>query len=53
MERLNNLEEIKEYLDKSIAYWRNKRDIENNKIAKYYIDAFQSVRTSIFGKTKK
>lgn len=53
MKKLDNFEEIKKYLDKSIIYWRNKRDVENNQIAKYYIDAFQSVRTSIFGKTKE
>ena len=48
-----NLEEIKEYLDKSIDYWRKKRDYENSEIAKYYIDAYQSVRISIFNELKE
>ena len=39
--------EIKEYLDKCIIFWRKKRDDEMSEIAKYYIDAFQSVRTSL------
>lgn len=42
---------IKKYLDNCIMFWRNKRDNENSKIAKYYIDAYQSMRISIFGKT--
>lgn len=44
--------DIKEYLDKCIDYWRTQRDKKNNGIAKYYIDAFQSVRTSLFGELK-
>ena len=40
-------EKIKKYLDKCIVSWRKKRDRENSEIAKYYIDAFQSVRTSM------
>ena len=46
-------EDIREYLDDCITFWRDKRDKENCKFAKYYIDAFQSVRISIFKKTKK
>jgi hypothetical protein len=41
--------EVKKYLDDMIKYWRNKRDNENCNYAKYYIDAFQSVKMSIFG----
>lgn len=44
-----NLYEVKDYLDKCIKYWRKKRDEENCDYAKYYIDAFQSVRASVFG----
>ena len=46
---------IKEYLDRSIRYWSKKRkeeeydlDIEE-RVAGYYIDAFQSVRMTLFG----
>lgn len=52
MKKIKNLEDIKQYLDNCIEFWRNKRDKEDCKFAKYYIDAFQSVRISIFGKTK-
>ena len=41
--------EIKKYLDECIRFWRKKRD-EGDSIAEYYVDAFQSVRISIFGK---
>lgn len=41
-------EQVKEYLDKCIRFWRKKRDEENSEIAKYYIDAYQSVRISLF-----
>lgn len=51
MDRITDLEEIKQYLDKAIDSWR-KKDNEKNEIAKYYIDAFQSVRISIFGERK-
>jgi len=40
--------EIKAYLDRCIAFWRDKRK-EGEWMATFYIDAFQSVRTSIFG----
>jgi len=46
---------IKEYLDRSIRYWRKKRredeyDLDTEeKVADYYIDAFQSVRMTLFG----
>ena len=45
---MTNLDEIKNYLDLCIVYWRKKRDEESCEFAKYYIDAFQSVRNSIF-----
>jgi hypothetical protein len=38
-------EDIKEYLDNCIVYWRNAK--EDYSI--YYVDAFQSVRFSLFG----
>ena len=41
---------VKEYLDKCILYWRKKKK-EGCVYAHYYIDAFQSVRVSLFGKT--
>ncbi len=50
---------IKNYLDECIDHWRNKKiaalTMQNNYDliqATSYIDAFQSVRTSIFGETK-
>lgn len=50
--KINN-EELKQYLDGSIKYWRVKRkeakDQDSLLIATCYIDAFQSVRTSVFG----
>ena len=39
---------VKLYLDYAIKQWRKKRK-SGSKIAKYYIDAFQSVRVSLFG----
>ncbi|WP_296880202.1 hypothetical protein [Thomasclavelia sp.] len=46
---MDNLEDIKTYLDNCIRIWRRKRDKEKSEIAVYYIDCFQSVRCSIFG----
>ena len=40
---------IKQYLDNSIRHWRIQRDSHDCKYALYYIDAFQSMRLSIFG----
>lgn len=42
-------EAIKEYLDESIRIWRYKRDNDECNMAVYYIDAFQSIRASLFG----
>ena len=44
---------IKKYLDKAIKLWRQRReeavkDSEDELVAKCYVDAFQSVRTSLF-----
>lgn len=47
--KIDNLEDIKTYLDNCIRAWRSKRDNEHCYFAKYYIDAYQSVRYSIFG----
>lgn len=55
MKQKLNEEEILEYLDKSIEKWRNINNDpqhEYNHMAIYYIDAFQSVRVSIFGMLK-
>ena len=41
--------DIKNYIDICIRFWRKKRDSEEEKMAVYYIDAFQSVRSSLFG----
>ena len=40
-------EAVREYLDSCIRYWRDYPSPH----AQYYIDAFQSVRTSLFGET--
>lgn len=51
---------VKEYLDEAIRSWRRKRDGRNIEMqasmasekvimARHYIDAYQSVRTSLFG----
>ena len=55
-------EKVKEYLDMCIRYWREKikgfvvfgeessyEDVENRDMANHYIDAYQSVRMSLFG----
>lgn len=44
---LTTSEQLLDYLDKAICHWRNSKE----DFAKYYVDAFQSVRSSIFGKT--
>ncbi len=44
---------IKDYLDDAIRHWRKKRDNattdEDKLMAVCYVDAFQSVRVSVFG----
>lgn len=42
-----NKEDVKKYLDECIKYWR-KEHLNNKEMARYYIDAFQSVRVSLF-----
>lgn len=46
-------DEVKKYLDECIVFWRKKRDSDGEKaeMFEYYIDAYQSVRTSLFGET--
>lgn len=39
---------VKDYLDTNIRYWRAEREYSIDP-AKYYIDAYQSVRMSLFG----
>lgn len=49
------LKELKKYLDSAIDQWREAAERANNPhtfIAKYYIDAYQSIRKSVFGETK-
>jgi hypothetical protein len=44
-------EAVKFYLDKCIVFWRKKRKNgtdEEKTMAVYYIDAYQSMRTSFF-----
>jgi len=41
---------VRMYLDRCINYWRNRRDFEDDEEADHYIDAFQKVRISLFGK---
>jgi hypothetical protein len=48
-------EAVKEYLDNAIRKWRQIRtselEEEGTTIAVYYVDAFQSVRESLFGES--
>jgi hypothetical protein len=54
-------ESILQYLDKCIDFWREQKKLHQSKRVSNlttnetvcYIDAFQSVRTSIFGGSKK
>lgn len=51
-DKLTTFQEIKDYLDEAIVYWRDVRDTgsgDEAEMAPFYIDAFQSVRMSIFG----
>lgn len=50
-----NEKDIKEYLDECIRYWRKRKyqdemNGSNYTMTTHYIDAFQSVRMSLFGK---
>lgn len=52
-------EAIQDYLDNAIRAWRTQRDRAHGPegdtaqriMAEHYVDAFQSVRTSLFGET--
>jgi len=49
-------ESVKKYLDEAIENWRKKSEGaegEDALIANCYIDAYQSMRTSLFGETKE
>lgn len=48
-EALEAVCDMQEYLDRCIMFWRK----DKHDYAKYYIDAFQSIRTSIFGEVLK
>ena len=50
---IDDKESVLQYLDECITFWRTQRDNKNCKYAKYYIDAFQSVRNSLFGELLK
>ena len=41
--------DVKNYLDACIEYWREQRVLGTQPAAVFYIDAFQSVRISLFG----
>ena len=41
-------ESVKKYLDHAIGYWRQKHD-DGDELAIIYVDAYQSVRASLFG----
>jgi len=46
-----NKTDIKAYLDRCIRHWRKRRDEGDFVQAPCYIDAFQSVRTTLFDET--
>jgi hypothetical protein len=41
---------VRNYLDEAITYWRNE-ERKGRDIAVWYVDAFQSMRTALFGST--
>lgn len=43
---------VRLYLDECIVYWRKQRDLKRNLIAYIYIDAYQSMRVSLFGELR-
>lgn len=47
--------DIRAYLDECIIFWRNKKAKAGTgteqQMSSHYIDAYQSVRTSLFGET--
>jgi len=46
-------EAIEKYLSNCIEYWRMRGYAGSDECSEYYIDAYQSVYSSIFGKCKK
>jgi len=55
-----NKEAVRTYLDDAIKFWRSARDrkgamtkdqVDLKSMSPYYIDAYQSVRISLFGET--
>lgn len=40
---------VKDYLDTCIKHWRKRREFRGYEYAIYYIDAYQSMRNSLFG----
>jgi hypothetical protein len=44
-------EAVKGYLDEAIRYWREEWQVRKSFTARCYIDAFQSMRLSLFGET--
>lgn len=42
---------VKKYLDDCIKLWRKERDDNDSKVAVHYMDAYQSMRSSLFGAT--
>ncbi len=60
MAKLNKIpfkqKEVKKHLDKLIRYWRKVKLDKTDPLsdcAMYYVDAYQSIRTSLFGNTLK
>ncbi len=52
-----NEADVKNYLDRNIKYWRKEREQTvtevNDYVAACYIDAYQSMRYSLFGELLK
>jgi hypothetical protein len=46
-----SVDDVKIYLDECIDHWRSQADAGNPE-AKFYVDAFQSIRTSLLGELK-
>ncbi len=46
---LLNEDEIYDYLDTAISIWTHSRDVENDETAEHYVNAFQSIKETLFG----
>ena len=44
-----DIESVKEHLDRTITFWRNSKE----SYSVYYVDAYQSLRMSLFGELLK